>query len=73
MKGSRQGKLSVYPNLPVFHRLRHGRVAHQDGAADREASVADTSYVYEVSKTDPGSIRTRVRTTLQVFPPSTLL
>ena len=53
MRGSSQGKLPVYLNLPVLHRLRHGRVAQQEGAADREARVADKSCVYEVTKNRP--------------------
>ena len=54
----------MHLNLPVLHRLRHGRVAQQEGAADREACVAqqegaadreayvaDNSCVYEVTET----------------------
>jgi hypothetical protein len=41
-----QGKLRVHLNLPVLHRLLHGRVLHQEGAADREATGADASCEY---------------------------
>ena len=48
--GSGQGKQPVYLNLPVLQRLRRGRVVQREEAADREARMADTSFVHGVKK-----------------------
>ena len=62
--GSGQGKQPVYLNLPVLQRLRRGRVVQREEAADREARMADTSFVHGVKKSSPGSKPTRLRKTL---------
>ena len=53
--GSGYGKQPVYLTLHFRHRLRHGRVVQREEAADREACIADKSFVCGVRQRNPGS------------------